>query len=514
MSKIVKDWIDSNDRASDEYVNGVESFLKFAYTGKPLTEKILCPCRECSKRYYQDRDTVNTHCIFVGFEKWYKNWTSHGEEYMNARTSHVYNNVSEDEYIQRDEINDIRRMVYEGFGIPTMGERQPEIHEVVQSDESTANFLKLLKAAETELWEGCEEFTLLAFVVELMHLKAISRWSNTSFNGLLKLLRRAMPKSCKIPCSFNEAFSMTRDLVFSYQTWDVCINHCMLYRNENEKLDECKICGASRYKKVDGGKKGNQTAEKNMWYFPLKPRLQRKFCSSKTDDLMRWHSENRVDDGIFRHPADSRAWKHFDEIYPNFASDVRNVRLGLAADGFNPFRSMSISHSTWPVIVTPYNLPPWLCMKQDNFILSVLTQGPKEPGNKIDVYLQPLIEELKELWEDGVQTYDASKNEMFTLRASLMWTINDFPGYANLSGWSTKGEYACPICNKRPQAHWLKNGRKWCYIGHRRFLPNNHNFRKDKKAFDGAREVRSKPKLLTGAEILQQVESIETEYKI
>ncbi|KAL8089379.1 hypothetical protein AgCh_038991 [Apium graveolens] len=182
----------------------------------------------------------------------------------------------------------------------------------------------------------------------------------------------------------------------------------MLYHNKNEKLDERKFYGASRYKKVDGGKKGNQTAEKKM----------------------------RVDDGIFRHPVDSRVWKHFDETYPDFASDARNVRLGLATDGFNPFKSMSISH-TWPVIVIPYNLPPWLCMKQDNFILFVLTQGPKEPGNKIDVYLQSLIEELKELWVDGV-TYDASKNEMFTLRASLIWTINYFPGYANLSGWSTK----------------------------------------------------------------------------
>ncbi|XP_074377068.1 uncharacterized protein LOC141718588 [Apium graveolens] len=164
---------------------------------------------------------------------------------------------------------------------------------------------------------------------------------------------------------------------------------------------------------------------------------------------MRLHAENRVDDGVFRHPTDSHAWKYFDDIYPYFASGAHNLRLGLAADGFNPFRSISISHSTWPVIVIPYNLPPWLCMKQDNFILSVLTQGPKEPG------------------------------------------------YANLSGWSTNGEYACPICNKRPQAHWLKNGRKWCYIGHMRFLPNNQNFRKDKKAFNGAREVRSKLKLLS-----------------
>ena len=59
-------------------------------------------------------------------------------------------------------------------------------------------------------------------------------------------------------------------------------------------------------------------------------------------------------------------------------------------------------------------------MKQPFFILSVLIDGPKGSGNKIDVYLQPLIEELNELWERGVLTYDASKKEMFQHHAALL----------------------------------------------------------------------------------------------
>jgi len=31
----------------------------------------------------------------------------------------------------------------------------------------------------------------------------------------------------------------------------------------------------------------------------------------------------------------------------------------------------------------------------------------KMPGNKIDVYLQPLVKELNELWTEGVETYDS-----------------------------------------------------------------------------------------------------------
>ena len=52
---------------------------------------------------------------------------------------------------------------------------------------------------------------------------------------------------------------------------------------------------------------------------------------------MRWHSECRTDDGKLRHPADAEAWKHLDRTFLTFALDARNVRLGLASDGFNPF---------------------------------------------------------------------------------------------------------------------------------------------------------------------------------
>lgn len=87
-------------------------------------------------------------------------------------------------------------------------------------------------------------------------------------------------------------------------------------------------------------------------------------------------------------------------------------------------------------------------MKSPYFMMTLLIPGPKCPGNDIDVYLQPMIEELKELWEVGFETYDAHAKSNFTLRASVMWTINDFPAYGNLSGWSTKGKLACPCCHK------------------------------------------------------------------
>ncbi|KAA0062465.1 gamma-aminobutyrate transaminase POP2 [Cucumis melo var. makuwa] len=39
--------------------------------------------------------------------------------------------------------------------------------------------------------------------------------------------------------------------------------------------------------------------------------------------------------------------------------------------------------------------------------MSLLIPGPRSPGREIDVHLQPLIEELKELWTFGVRMYNS-----------------------------------------------------------------------------------------------------------
>ena len=143
--------------------------------------------------------------------------------------------------------------------------------------------------------------------------------------------------------------------------------------------------------------------------------------SSKIAENMRWHKEKWVcDDKILRHPAYSKVWQEFDKEHTSFVDDPMNVRLGLASDGFNPFGNMGNSYSMWPVVLLPYNLPPWMCMKPEYFMMSLLIPGPKSPGNDIDVYLRPLVDELNELWSDGVQTYDASTKGQFKLHAAVI----------------------------------------------------------------------------------------------
>ncbi|XP_047259411.1 uncharacterized protein LOC124891892 isoform X2 [Capsicum annuum] len=174
-----------------------------------------------------------------------------------------------------------------------------------------------------------------------------------------------------------------------------------------------------------------------MYYFSLISILKRLYASHTKATDMTWHPEHIKEDGVIRHPSDSEALKNFNESHLFFADEPRNVRLGLCIDGFQPFSQSGRKYSSWPVIVTPYNLPPGMCMKEAYMFLTVIVPRPKNPKHKIDVYLQPLIKELTLLCETGEEAFDISIKQNFQLREALMWTISDFPTYSMLSGWST-----------------------------------------------------------------------------
>ncbi|GJQ93828.1 putative reverse transcriptase domain-containing protein [Tanacetum coccineum] len=84
------------------------------------------------------------------------------------------------------------------------------------------------------------------------------------------------------------------------------------------------------------------------------------------------------------------AWHTIDEKFPKFAKDLRNLRLGISADGVD---------------------------------VNLGTRHHK-----------PLVDDLHTLFEIGVDTYDASTKENFNLRTVVLWTINDYLALGTLCG--------------------------------------------------------------------------------
>ena len=492
-------------RSSVEWQAGLHKFIDTIFEGTYASETAPCPCSRCCGVVYKRKSEVQMDLLTKGFDE------NFVKEKGNAG---IFLNDDRDLNVgPPDDASSANNLLSALIRGATSGNTNEE------PCESAKKFFDLLKDAQQELWPG-SQLTKVSFLVKLFQLKCMGGWSKENAEQTLSLWRDTLPLGHCIPDTIKKAQKIIRDLGLTYIKIDACVNDCVLFHGPLADMDTCPTCGESRWKKDDtnsdeiGESSGSGGAKKRtpckvLRYFPLTPRLQRLYMSKETSSLMRWHKEELVCDGKMRHPADSLAWKHVNDKYKWFDSDPRNVRLGLASDGFNPFGMLNVNYTCWPVILIPYNLPPWLCLKQPYWMMSMLIPGPKSPGVNIDVYLQPLIDELHDLWVNGVLTWDEKEKKNFTLHAILLWTINDFPAYAMLSGWSTKGKFACPYCHKHTDYLWLKHGSKHCYLGHRRFLPMNHKWRRNKTSFNNKAETREAPVLLNGDRVLRDYESFQ-----
>ena len=58
---------------------------------------------------------------------------------------------------------------------------------------------------------------------------------------------------------------------------------------------------------------------------------------------------------VLCHPTDSQAWPAIDEKFSNFASEPRNLQLGILADEVDVDRG-NRNHSVWPILI--FHLQP------------------------------------------------------------------------------------------------------------------------------------------------------------
>lgn len=159
-------------------------------------------------------------------------------------------------------------------------------------------------------------------------------------------------------------------LGLDYETIHACINDCILYRGEYKNIVTCPKCGEAHFKAST-----TNVPQKILRHFPLVPRVEHLFRSPELAKLMDWTSKNASKDGIMRIPSDSEAFKHIDRMWPEFASEPRHIKFGVGLDGINPFSMRSSKWSTWPVVLINYNLPPFMSIKKEHLILSLLIPG-------------------------------------------------------------------------------------------------------------------------------------------
>ncbi|KAK1696641.1 hypothetical protein QYE76_013338 [Lolium multiflorum] len=471
--------------------------------------EVLCPCRRCKRGKWFDpySGKLQGHLLTNGFMHGHTQWMSDDGAEVNGATAAGGNNGrqegghhdidDDEELVAQDDNLDDDNNLDDDEEVPLASVvRDPHLQDLLLEKTKGAKRKSKLEQLEidsnTPLYDsgrGLGE-SRLRVALDVLQMKAKHGWTDTSVDDILEYVKDLLPAGNTCPGSLAEAKRITCPLDLPHEKYHACINDCIMYRNEHMDKTKCPVCEAERYKK---GKK--KAPRKVVWYFPLAPRLQRFYADRKEAKLMRWHAERkeavlndeeRIEHPVLTHPSDASQWKALDNEFGSFGADPRNIRLGASTDGFNPFGNQSSTHSTWPVFVWIYNLPPWLCMKRKYIQMSMLIQGPTQPGNDINMYLELLKEELETLWaEEGVDTWDAVAEEYFPLRAALITTVQDYLGYGYIS---------CQL-GKDPGSS------KTVYMGHRRWLQKTDPWRKRGDLFDGTNEPRGPPRKKSGEEI-------------
>nr|ABF97411.1 transposon protein, putative, CACTA, En/Spm sub-class [Oryza sativa Japonica Group] len=316
---------------------GMDVSLAEAHAEKYNMRKIICPCADCKNKIAWDFDDafkVKEHLVTRGFMDKYEIWTRHGEEQVdgpeNVDPIQVEDMVHDDGFVE-DKI-DLEEML-----------RHAEPEVLMGSARGLNNFEALQEAKEVLYDEskGCDsEFTTLRSVLELMRLKARHGWSNTSFDSLLELLQKMLPRSNSLP----------------------------------------------------------------------------------------------------------------------------SIHL-----------------------------------------------GPRQPGIDIDVFLELLLEDMADLWKEGLKVWDEYLREYFTVKAIMFVTINDYPAMFSVSG-QIKGKTGFMICLNGTYYRYLPGSNKLVYMRHRRFLCTNHKYRKMKAEFDGTEETDPTPKPTSGEKVCAMIEKIVCEF--
>jgi hypothetical protein len=157
----------------------------------------------------------------------------------------------------------------------------------------------------------------------------------------------------------------------------------------------------------------------------------------------------------------------------------------------------------------PYNLAPDKCLKEGFIFLVLVILGPKEPKKQMNIFLQPLFKELKNLWS-GVDAYASHLKCRFNLCVAYLWSIHDYFGYGKFVGWCAHCRLNCPICMDDSDAYRLVHGMKITFFDyHRRFLLLSHPFRGDRKSFMKGKTVRKgPPKQKLGVDITQMLDDL------
>ncbi|XVF44273.1 hypothetical protein PTKIN_Ptkin02bG0107000 [Pterospermum kingtungense] len=212
------EWVKTKSRLSPEYMEGIDEFLNVAKRGLNTKGETLCPCTKCFNTRWHNIDVIRAHLLRVGIDRAYTRWVYHGEKELDDIC------FGDDDFVNEDD--GLRSGLHDAIG--------GQYFNIGSTDDLTRNqrttveearYDKLYEALNKPLFAGCKNLAL-EFVLKLMNIKVINKWSDNSFEMLLKLLHEML----MVMLMVNQSIS---NFVTSFFMLDFITSMLMLFCNIN-----------------------------------------------------------------------------------------------------------------------------------------------------------------------------------------------------------------------------------------------------------------------------------------
>ncbi|BBH02355.1 hypothetical protein Prudu_012894 [Prunus dulcis] len=212
-------WIQNPTRCADEYLDGIEDFIEFARRHNPGATRIRCPCRRCNNTLFETIENVGFHLVRNGMIETYSIWNLHGEQGDHASSSNAPRVDNVEPIV--DPNDQVMGIIQDAFPFASTNINQEGEDDVPTPIDSAEfeQYEKLLKNANQELYPGCESFSVLTAIVELMHKRALLagrvnyRWMYP-IERLLGELKKSVRNRAKPERSIIEAWVQYESLTF------------------------------------------------------------------------------------------------------------------------------------------------------------------------------------------------------------------------------------------------------------------------------------------------------------
>ena len=98
-----------------------------------------------------------------------------------------------------------------------------------------------------------------------MHLKVLHKWTNNSFDSLLKLLKKAFLKDNKLSMSHYDAKKWMAKQGLGYESIHICKYNCTILWKEHVQKENSSVCGESHW--VDKNMKDKSASQSVVVFF-------------------------------------------------------------------------------------------------------------------------------------------------------------------------------------------------------------------------------------------------------